>query len=95
MKAIDVTNIEEVTAIKAEQLIGTKWESWCEPYRGRMSMEFIDKTNCVYISNPREFPMTYTVAEGRIYISNIEGAFELRGDVLFNNDLPVFERGAA
>ena len=95
MKTVNATNIEGVTTVKAEQLVGTKWESWCELYRGRMSMEFVDRTNCIYTSNPKEFPMTYTVAEGRIYISNIEGAFELRGDVLFNNNLPVFERGAA
>jgi len=84
----------EVTSVKPEQLVGTKWDSWCETYRGKMSMEFVDKMNCVYKSNPNEFPMTYIVESGLIHISSIEGAFELRGNVLFNNDLPVFERAA-
>ncbi|MCL2211803.1 MAG: hypothetical protein FWB95_07770 [Treponema sp.] len=91
MKTVGVT---ESVAVKPEQLIGTKWDSWCETYRGKMSMQFIDKSNCVYISVPNEFPMTYTVSEGKLYVSAIEGPFELRGDVLYNNDLPVFERAA-
>jgi len=95
MKTIDETGTIRVTAIEPGQLAGTRWESWCELYRGRISMKFVDKSNCIYTSDPKEFPMTYTVSEGKVYISNIEGAFELRGDVLFNNDLPVFEKSAA
>ena len=86
--------ILERTTIQPDQLIGTRWISWSKQFADRISMEFIDKKNCVYVSQPKKFPLTYTIMEGSVYISNIEGAFELRGNVLFNNDLPVFEKTA-
>ena len=84
----------EKTAIKPEQLIGTKWLSWKKLLGDKMSIEFLDTKHCVYISQPNKYQMTYNIKEGELYISMIMGAFELRGDVLFNNDLPVFERAA-
>jgi len=94
MKTFESLETAELTVIKPDQLIGTKWDSWCEPYRGRISMEFVDKNICVYTSDPKEYPMKYTVTDGKVFINYIEGPFELGGDVLFNNNLPVFERAA-
>jgi len=84
----------EMTKIKPEQLIGTKWHSWCDEYRDRMSVEFIDTANCIYTSQPWKYPIPYTVEEGKIFIGSIEGPFELVGNILYNNDLPVFEKAA-
>jgi len=85
---------EEAVVIEPKQIIGTKWDSWCDSYKGLVSVEFIDKSYCIYTSEPKKYPITYTIEEGKLFISNIEGPFELRGDVLFNNDLPVFEKAA-
>jgi len=82
------------TAIKAGQLVGTKWLSWKKLLGDKVSVEFIDVKNCVYTSQPNKYTMTYNIAGGELYISNIMGAFELRGNILFNNDLPVFEKVA-
>lgn len=92
MKTID--RYQETTSIKPEQLIGTKWNGWSELFSSRMSMEFLDKTNCVYTSQPKKYPMTYKVTDGKLFFSEIEGAFELVGNVFFCNSLPVFERAA-
>jgi len=94
MKTFESLEKAELKVIKPEQLIGTKWDSWCEPYRGKISMEFVDKNICIYTSNPNEYPMIYTITDGKVFINNIEGPFVLRGNVLFNNDLPVFEKVA-
>jgi len=82
------------TPIEPEKLVGTKWNNWCDLYQSHVSVEFVDQTNCVYTLKPRKYSETYTVSEGKVYISNIEGPFELRGNVLFNNNLPVFEKAA-
>ena len=84
----------DFTAEKPEQLIGTKLNGWCDVYRDRMSVEFIDTRNGIYTSQPWKYPITYSVEEGRIFIGDIEGPFELVGNVLYNNDLPVFELAA-
>ncbi|MDR0502101.1 MAG: hypothetical protein LBH16_02140 [Treponema sp.] len=84
----------EKTNIIPERLIGTKWKSWSEFLGERMTVEFIDESNCVYISKPRKYPMTYTVTGGILNIMELSRSFELRGDVLFNNDIPAFERTA-
>jgi hypothetical protein len=86
--------LTEAIVIEPRQIVGTKWKSWCSKYRNSMSVEFVDNKNCIYISQPKEYPETYVVAGGKIFISNIEGAFELRGNILFNNDLPAFEKAA-
>jgi len=79
-------------AINPEHLIGTKWTTWKNIFGNRMTVEFIDNSNCIYTSCPKSYFLTYTVQEGVIYINNIVGSFVLRGDVLFNNDIPVFEK---
>jgi len=84
----------EKTAIVAEKLIGTKWNGWSEIFPNRISVEFVDRKNCIYTAQPRKFPLTYNVRGGELYINNIDGAFELRGNVLFNSDIPVFEKAA-
>ena len=91
-----MNNEQEIkrTAIKADQLIGTKWLSWKKLLGDKVSVEFVDKKKCVYTSQPNKYTMTYNVVGGELYISNIIGAFELKGNVLFNNDLPVFEKVA-
>ena len=88
--------VSEKTAIKPEQLIGTKWVSWSELFDDQLSVEveFVDGRNCIYNLKPRQYPLTYNVKGGKLFISHIDGAFELRGDVLFNNNLPVFEKAA-
>ena len=84
--------LTEKTAIKTEHLIGTKWTSWKKLFGDKVSVEFVDQKNCIYTAKPKKYPMTYTVTGGQMFISNISGPFELIGDVLFNNDLPVFEK---
>jgi len=82
----------EKTAIEADRLVGTKWNSWSEFMGNRMTVEFVDHSNCVYTSKPRMYPMTYTVTGGKLFIREISRSFELRGNVLFNGDIPAFER---
>ena len=81
-------------AVVPEKLVGTRWIGWSGFIGDRISVEFVDNANCIYTSKPNKYPMTYTVTGGKVYIKNIEGPFELRGDILFNNDLPVFEKVA-
>ena len=85
---------DEKTAIGPEELVGTKWIAWPEFVRGRIRVEFIDNENCVFIAEPSKFTVPYTVEDGNLLISNIEGPFELRGNVLFNFDFPAFEKVA-
>ena len=82
------------TDLKPGQLVGTKWFSWKKLLGDKVSVEFVDRKNCIYTSEPNKYPMTYNIACGELHISNIMGAFELRGTILFNNDLPVFEKAA-
>ena len=84
----------EKTAIMPEKLVGTKWNGWSEISANQFSVEFIDRRYCIYTAQPRKFPLTYKVSEGDLFITNIDGSFELRGNVLFNNDIPVFEKAA-
>jgi len=89
-----IHGFEDKKKIKPEELIGTKWIAWSEFVGDRITVEFLDKNNCIYTSKPNKYPMTYTVTGGDMFISNIEGPFELRGNVLYNNNLPVFEKAA-
>jgi len=84
----------KVTVLNPEQLAGSKWISISYFFGDKMSVEFIDKTNCIYKSEPKEYPMTYNVIGGKIYISKINGAFEIRDNMLYNNNLPAFRRAA-
>ena len=84
----------EKTAIEPEKLVGTKWTSWSDLALDSVTVEFVDRRNCIYTAQPKKFPLTYNVREGDLFINNIEGPFELRGNVLYNNDLPVFEKSA-
>ncbi|MCL2243389.1 MAG: hypothetical protein FWC03_02845 [Treponema sp.] len=84
----------EKTAFKHEQLIGTKWTSWRKSFGDRFTVEFVDQRNCIFTSQPKKYPLTYTVTGGQIFISKIDGPFELRGNVLYNNNLPTFEKTA-
>ena len=84
----------EKTVIDPESIIGTKWVAWPEFIGDRIKMEFVDKSICIYTSEPKEYPLTYTVMEGDILVSNIDGPLELRGEVLFNNGFPAFEKAA-
>jgi hypothetical protein len=87
-------NSAGTTAINPEQLIGTKWTTWKNVYGDMITVEFIDRSNCIYTSQPKKYKLKYSINEGKMFISNIEGSFELKGDVLFNNDLPAFEKAA-
>jgi len=80
----------EKTAIEPEQLIGTKWTSWSKSLGDRFTVEFIDRANCIYTSQPKKYPLTYTVTGGEMFLSYINEPFELRGNVLYNNNLPTF-----
>ena len=95
MNTLFPEELKELVYIEPKKIVGTKWDSWCDRYRGSVSVEFVDNKNCIYTSREKKYPITYTVDEGKLFISNIEGAFELRGDVLFNNDLPAFQAAAA
>ena len=86
--------MEIETAIEPENLIGTKWVGLNKMFCGRLKVEFVDRTNCIYTSKPDKFPMTYTVTDGKIFISEIEEPFELKGNILFNGSLPVFKKAA-
>jgi len=81
----------EVIFIEPNKIVGTKWDSWCDRYKGSVSVEFVDNKNCIYTSKEKKYPVTYTVYRGKLFIGNIEGPFELRGDILYNNDLPAFQ----
>jgi len=83
-----------LSEIKPDELIGTKWTGWSDLFEERIFIQFVDKLNCIYTSRYKKYQLTYNITKGQLYISNITGAFELRGDVLFNNDLPVFEKAA-
>jgi len=85
---------EKKNAINPEQLIGTKWISLSYFFGDKMSFEFIDNTNCIYTSQPKKYSMTYKVLNDEIYISCLDGSFEIRGDKLFNNSLPAFRKAA-
>ena len=84
------------TIVGSENLIGTRWVGWSNMFCGRLEVEFLDKTNCIYTSMPDKYPMTYTVTEGKIFFSDIDikEPFELRGNMLFTGDLPVFKKAA-
>ena len=89
-----LAELQTKTAVKQEDIIGTKWISLNKHMGGNLAVEFIDRKNCLYISHPRQYSMTYSVQGGNIYFSCINGPFILKGDVLFNNDLPVFKKAA-
>ena len=82
------------TIIEPKNIIGTKWNGWSEKFCDRMKIEFLDAKNCIYTSKPNRYPMTYTITEGKLLISDIKEPFELRGDVLFHGGLPAFEKAA-
>ena len=84
----------EKTAIKTENLVGTKWIAWSESIGDQMTVEFVDNINCIYTSASKKFSMSYTVMEGSVFINNLTGPFELRGNVLFKGGLPAFEKTA-
>ncbi|MCL2270876.1 MAG: hypothetical protein FWC24_05975 [Treponema sp.] len=86
--------LSEKIFVRPETLIGTKWVGVSEMFSGRLAMEFLDQTNCIYTSTPDKFEMKYTVTEGKIFIGDIEEPFELIGNVLFNGGIPVFEKAA-
>ncbi|MCL2214063.1 MAG: hypothetical protein FWC06_02520 [Treponema sp.] len=81
-------------AIEPEQLIGTKWTSWRKVFGDRVSVEFVDHVNCIYTALPKEFQLKYSIKNGKMFISDIQGPFILKEGVLYNNDLPVFEMAA-
>jgi len=85
---------EGKNAINPDQLIGTKWISLSNFFGDKMSFEFVDRTNCIYTSQPRKYSMTYKVLNDEIFISCLDGSFEVRGDKLFNNNLPAFKKAA-
>ncbi|MDR0465477.1 MAG: hypothetical protein LBG94_10255 [Treponema sp.] len=87
-------SMTEKTTIEPGQLIGTKWTSWKKMFGDRVSVEFVDHANCIYTARPKEFNLTYTIRDGLMYISNIQGSFILKESVLYNNGLPVFEKAA-
>ena len=84
----------EKTAIEPDSLIGTKWVGWPDFIGDRIKVEFVDKINCIYTSSANKYPLTYAITEGNLLISEIEGPFELSGNVLFNAGFPTFEKAA-
>ena len=86
------TSLLKKNAIEHEKLVGTKWNGWSEMFSGRLMIEFVDKTNCIYTSKPNKYEMTYTVKKDKIFVSNFLEPFELRGHMLFSGGLPVFEK---
>jgi len=86
--------LQSGNGIEPDQFVGTKWGSWKNLLGDRISVEFIDGENCIYTAKPKKYSLTYTIEEDKMSISSINGTFELRGSVLYNNDLPVFEKTA-
>ena len=84
----------ERNGIEPTKLIGTKWIGWSDFIRDRIMVEFVDKTNCIYTSEKKKYNVTYTITGDKLFISYIESPFELRGHVLFNNNMPAFEKVA-
>ena len=91
---MNTASLLKKTAIEPENIIGTKWIGWNKSIGDRMTIEFVDKKNCVYTLKPNKYPMTYTVTGDNIFISNIVGPLELMGNVLFINDIPILEKAA-
>lgn len=91
---MEIPHKPEKTAIIPADLIGTKWVGWSKMFCDQIMVEFVDSINCIYTSTPNEYPMTYKVIGGKLQISEIEEAFERRGDMLFHGDFPVFEKVA-
>jgi len=81
-------------AVNPKNLIGTRWISRHEISGARTTVEFVDESTCIYATNPRKFPTTYTVKDGKIFINHIKLPFELKGQMLFNNGIPAFEKSA-
>ena len=84
----------EKTIIEPESFIGTKWNGYSDMLCDRLKIEFVDPKNCIYISKPNRYPMTYSVTENKLFINEIKDPFELIGDVLFHGGLPAFEKAA-
>jgi len=82
------------TTIVPENLVGTKWIGWSDFIRDRMTLEFVDKTKCIFTSKPNKYPITYIVNENNIVFSNVDDTFELRGNILFSGDIPTFVKAA-
>ena len=80
------------TPVKLENIVGTKWIGWSGSVGNRVTVEFMDNNSCIYTTEPKKYPITYSVNNGSLFISSIEGPFELWGDVLYNNNLPAFSR---
>ena len=93
MKSITLSE-QIVSKVRPESLVGTKWIAWSEFFGDNMAVEFVDESNCIYTARAKKYPITYAVSEGRIFISYIKDPFELRGKVLFNNNVPAFEMQA-
>ena len=91
---METASLLEKTVIEPENLIGTRWVGWSKMFCGRLEVEFTDKTNCIYTSMPNKYPMTYTVTGGKLFFSDIKEPFELRGNMLFTGNLPVFQKAA-
>ncbi|MCL2277683.1 MAG: hypothetical protein FWC21_07270 [Treponema sp.] len=91
---METTILTRKDVINPEQLVGTKWISLSNFFGDKMSFEFIDKTNCVYTSQPKKYPLTYKVQNNEIFISCLDEFFEVRGDRLFNKNLPAFKKAA-
>ena len=81
-------------AIKHKHIIGTRWDGLGKMFRDRLKMEFIDKTNCIYTSMPDRYPMTYKLMKDKIFVNEIQEPFEIRGNILFNGEIPVFKKAA-
>ena len=98
---MESTTLMEKNAIVLENLAGTKWVGWTEMYcewalphmmDTKVSVEFLDKTNCIYTSESNKYSMTYIVMGGKLFLNDIKRPFILRGNILFNGNIPAFQK---
>lgn len=82
------------TDVKPEELIGTKWIGWSNLVADRMSMEFLDRMNCIYTSGTKKFPLKYNLLGDSVTIDCLNDPFVIKGNVLFANNIPVFSKAA-
>ena len=73
----------------AESIIGTRWIAAGKILVTRDTIEFIDKTYCIYTSLKRSMLFIYKVKKSRIIIYDI-GSFIIKGNTLFLGKSPYF-----
>ena len=74
-----------------ENLIGTKWIATGTISKNKDTIEFVDKTYCIYTSINRLEPYTYRIRGNRILLGD-HVSYVIINNTLFLNGYPLFTR---